>query len=112
MNEKYYIIPNCDQYFAVVKCTEQKLNTIFDYGIKSCLTPDNSIDILELGAWFCIHNIKHMFAIGRIRNPILWIVIACDIKNAQKNARELWLNKKEIIKLLELPKEQREELFW
>lgn len=112
MSEKYHIIPNCDQYFAIVKCTEQKLNTIFDYGIKSCLTPDNAIDVRELGAWFCIHNIKHMFAIGKIRNPILWVLVALNIKQAKRNAKDLWLDKQEVIELLDIPKEQREELMW
>lgn len=112
MKEKYYIIPNCDQYFAVVKCTEEKLNKIFDYGIKSCLTKDNAIDVRELGAWFCIHDINHMFAIGKIKNPILWVLISLDIKSAKKNANNLWINNQEIINILDLPKEQREKYFW
>ena len=112
MNEKYYIIPNCNQYFVVVKCTEQKLNMIFEYGLKTCLTPDNAIDIHELGAWFCIHNIEHMFAIGRIRNPFLLVLIRWDIIRTKRNAKELWLDENKIIKILSLPKEERDKLFW
>jgi hypothetical protein len=101
--EKYLILNNAHQFYAIFRCTKQTLDDYINYGKASMLKADGSLDLLRLSEWLSNRGIRHRAQLSEEKNPFLRFLILKDVNKLNKAAaqKSLFLSDQELAYLLD-----------
>jgi hypothetical protein len=113
-DEKYLILNNAHQFYAILRCSRQTLEDYINFGKAKMLKADGSLDLLRLSEWLTTRRISHRAQLSEEKNPVLRIALLRDITKMNRAAAksDLFLSDQELAYLLEGIEEGKFDLCW
>lgn len=102
MEEKYLILNNAHQFYAILRCNRRTLNDYIHYGKAHMLKGDGSLDLQRLSEWLTNRGICHRAQLSEEKNPLLRFLLMKDINKMNKAAvrQHLFVTDQELAHLL------------
>jgi hypothetical protein len=112
--EKYLILNNAHQFYAILRCTRRTLDDYIAFGKASMLKGDGSLDLLRLSEWLTNRGVCHRAQLSEERNPILRFLLLKDINKLNMAAvkKDLFLSDEELAYLLNGIEDGNFDLCW
>jgi hypothetical protein len=112
--EKYLILNNAHQYYAILRCNRRTLEDYINYGKATMLKSDGSLDLLRLSEWLTTRKISHRAQLSEEKNPVLRVALLREITKLNRAAAKshLFLSDQELAYLLEGIEAGKFDLCW
>jgi hypothetical protein len=100
--EKYLILNNAHQFYAILRCTRRTLDDYIAFGKASMLKNDGSLDLLRLSEWLTNRGVCHRAQLSEEKNPLLRFLLLKDINKLNQAAvkQNLFLSDRELAHML------------
>lgn len=112
--EKYLILNNAHQFYAILRCTRQVLEDYINYGKANMLRNDGSLDLAHLSDWLTNRKICHRAQLSEEKNPFLRFRLLKEINKMNRTAasKSLFLSDQELSFLLNGIEEGNFDICW
>jgi hypothetical protein len=113
-DEKYLILNNAHQFYAILRCNRRTLEDYIHYGKANMLKGDGSLDLKRLSEWLTNRGISHRAQLSEEKNPVLRIALLREITKLNRAAAKsnLFLSDEELAYLLEGVEAGQFDLCW
>jgi hypothetical protein len=100
--EKYLILNNAHQFYAILRCTRRTLDDYIAFGKSSMLKKDGSLDLLRLSEWLTNRGVCHRAQLSEENNPVLRFLLLKEINKLNQAAvkQHLFLSDQELAYML------------